>query len=426
MRTLFPLALLAALLPAPALAKDLFLAPTGNDANPGTLDAPFATVTRAQQAAAPGDTVYFRGGTYKFTEAHIATRTGIFARVFDLNKSGTKDAPIRYVAYKNEKPTLDFSAIKPANFRVIAFYVGADYLHFKGLDLTGVQVTITGHTQSEFFENHGSNNTYEQLQMHDSQAIGFYLLNGSNNLVLNCDAWNNYDFTSEGGRGGNVDGFGAHPRKGAVNNVFRGCRAWFNSDDGYDCINSAEAVTFDNCWAMYNGLAPDGKSLGDGNGFKAGGYGSTPAARLPNPIPRHVVRFCLAVGNKSSGHYSNHHTGGVDFFNNTAFRNGVNFNFLERLPDNTKDIPGTGHKAANNLGYKGNREVANLAPEGNDLTNNSFSITPPLTLTDADFVSLDEKQLLAPRKPDGSLPDITFMKPTSRTPALATMGIYAK
>ena len=43
------------------------------------------------------------------------------------------------------------------------------------------------------------------------RAIGFYLVRGSNNLVLNCDAYNNYDPVSENGTGGNVDGFGGHP-----------------------------------------------------------------------------------------------------------------------------------------------------------------------------------------------------------------------
>ena len=47
--------------------------------------------------------------------------------------------------------------------------------------------------------------------MHDGMAIGFYLSKGKNNLVLNCDAYNNYDNFSEGIKGGNVDGFGGHP-----------------------------------------------------------------------------------------------------------------------------------------------------------------------------------------------------------------------
>lgn len=425
MRHALPL-LATLLLACPALAQDLFIAPDGSDQNPGTLAQPFATVTRAQQAAQPGDTVYFRGGSYKPTEEQIARKTGIFAHIFVLDKSGTKDKPIRYFAYQDEKPAFDFAAIKPPNFRVQAFHVTADWIHLKGLDLTGVQVTITGHTQSTFVENHGSNNIFENLRMHDSMAIGYYALAGANTLVLNCDAWNNWDSVSQGGRGGNVDGFGLHVKKGDTGNLFRGCRAWYNSDDGYDCINSAEPGTWENCWAMYNGFSPDGASRGDGNGFKLGGYGSTPVARLPNPIPRNTIRFSLAVGNKAAGFYANHHLAGGDWFNNSAFRNGSNFNMLMRQADNVTDVPGTGHKLVNNLGYRGNREIINLAPNGSELVNNTFSMTPPLVLTDADFVSLDEKQLLAPRKPDGSLPDITFLRPTPRTPALQGVGMFAK
>src|SRR3712207_7385796 len=52
-----------------------------------------------------------------------------------------------------------------------------------------------------------------------------------------------HDYTSENKRGGNVDGFGFHAPKGSVNNVFRGCRAWFNSDDGFDFIWRSEEHT---------------------------------------------------------------------------------------------------------------------------------------------------------------------------------------
>jgi hypothetical protein len=401
---------------APTFAADYFVAPAGSDTNSGTLDKPFATVTRAQAAANPGDTVYLRGGTYKVTAEQVANKAaGNAIHVFEITKSGTEKAPIRYFAYKDETPVFDFAALKP-DLRVHAFHVTANWVHFKGFEVVGVQVTQTGHTQSECFENHGSNNIYEQLKMHDGMAIGYYALAGSHTLVLNCDAWNNWDSVSEGGRGGNTDGFGCHVKKGDVGNVFRGCRAWYNSDDGYDCINCHEAVIFENCWAMYNGLNGQGRSLGDGNGFKAGGYGATPAARLPAPIPRNTVRFCLAVGNKASGFYANHHPGGSDWISNTAFRNPTNYNMLERLADNTTDVPGIGHKMRNNLGYKGGRELNNLAPQDNDLAANSFTLD--LAFTDADFVSVDEKQLVAPRAADGGLPPITFMHLADKSKAI--------
>jgi len=243
--------------------------------------------------------------------------------------------------------------------------------------------------------------------MHDGQAIGLYSVRGSDNLFLNCDAYNHRDFTSEDGKGGNVDGFGCHPTKGGTGNVFRGCRAWFNSDDGFDCVSSAESVTFENCWAFYNGYSPKFEKLADGNGFKAGGYGSTPAAKLPDPIPRHTVRFCLAVRNRSSGFYANHHVGGGDWFNNTAYRNGTNFNLLGRLSDNVTDVPGYGHKLRNNLSYNGGSLVAQLDFAKSDAANNSF--TMDLKVSDQDFAGLDEAQLVLPRQPNGDLPAIAFL-----------------
>jgi hypothetical protein len=399
-----------------ASAAEHFVAPTGDDAAAGTIDKPFATVQRAQAAAAPGDVVNVRGGTYAPTQAQIAGRSRGQAYVTHLDKSGEPGRPITYQAYKDERPVFDLSAVKPPGLRVDAFYVPASWVHLKGLEVVGVQVTITGHTQSICFANDGSHNVYERLSMHDGQAIGIYSLRGSDNLFLNCDAYRNWDRTSENGKGGNADGFGCHPPKGGTGNVFRGCRAWFNSDDGYDCINSREGVVFENCWAMYNGLSPDLKPLADGNGFKAGGYGSTPADRLPDPIPRHVVRGCLAVGNKANGFYANHHPGGGDWFNNSAFRNGSNFNLLGRLADNATDVDGYGHKLRNNLSYKprggaGKADLVRLDRAKSDAANNSFDLG--LKLADADFVSLDEVELVKPRQPDGGLPAIGFMRPAA-------------
>ncbi len=388
-------------------AAEFFVAPTGNDRDPGTLAKPFATVQRAQDAVAPGDIVNIRGGTYVMQKSQIAHKERIWAYVIYLNKSGTPDHRITYQAYKDERPIFDFSAVKPAGMRIDAFYIPASWVHIKGLEVTGVQVTIKQHTQSICFANDGSHNIYELLNMHDGQAIGIYSVKGSENLFLNCDAYRNWDFTSEDGKGGNVDGFGCHPPKGGTGNVFRGCRAWYNSDDGYDCINAHESVTFENCWALYSGLSPKLEKLGDGNGFKAGGYGSTPASGLPNPIPRHTVRFCLAVGNRASGFYSNHHPGGSDWFNNSAFRNGTNFNMLCRLADNRTDIDGYGHKLRNNLGYKSRAELSRLDVSKSDAANNSFDLG--LKISDADFVSLDESELIKPRQANGDLPVVGFM-----------------
>ena len=408
------LCLLFALSLSHAFAAVYYIAVNGNNNNSGSVAKPLATIQKAQEVVNPGDTVYIRGGTYRMNEGQIAKEEKIFANVTYLDKSGTPGKYINYFAYPKEKPIFDLSDIKPANYRVIAFQVMGSYIHFRGFEVIGVQVTIKTHTQSECFENHGNNNIFEMLNMHDGMAIGFYLLSGSNNLILNCDAYRNFDDFSENGRGGNTDGFGCHPRTGSKDNVFRGCRSWFNSDDGYDVISSSEATTFENCWAFYNGFDSNFKSEGDGNGFKGGGYGKHTADDLPNPIPRMTIKFCLAVHNKASGFYSNHHVGGSDWFNNSAYRNGTNFNMLSRLKDNVTDVPGYDHKMRNNLGYKGGKEVQNLDAVKCDLSHNYFDMN--LNADDDDFISLDETQLIALRQPDGSLPNITFMhlKPTSK------------
>jgi len=400
---------------ATAFSKVYYVAPLGNDTNTGTKNQPLATIQKAQELVNPGDTVYIRGGLYKVPADRIARKENVFAYCTYLNKSGTPNARINYWAYPGETPHFDFSDVKPVGFRVVGFQVMGNWIHIKGLEATGMQVTITSHTESYCFYSWGSNNIFELLKMHDNEAVGIrHRGNGVNNLFLNCDSYRNYDSVSQNKKGGNTDGFGCHPLKGGTGNVFRGCRSWFNSDDGFDVLGSQEPVTFENCWAFYNGFSPDFQSLGDGNGFKGGGYGATPVSRLPNPIPQHKISFCLAVRNKASGFYSNHHLQGSFWTNNTAYRNSVNFNMLNRMADNVTDVPGFNHELKNNLGYKGGAELKNADLPKCVFKNNTFDMN--LTFSDSDFITLDESVLISPRKADGSLPETGFMKikPTSK------------
>lgn len=403
-------------------ARNWYIAPDGSDVTGnGSIGNPYATIMKAQQSVASGDTIFLRGGVYKMKESQIASYASIWAYMNFLEKNGSgPNQRICYWAYPGERPIIDMSDVKPVNYRIIVFYVKGSYLHFKGLEIIGTQVTITTHTQSECFRNDGgSNNIYENCVMRDGMAIGFYLTRGSNNLVLNCDAYRNWDSVSEGGKGGNVDGFGAHPNKGSVGNVFRGCRAWFNSDDGYDCISAREAVVFDNCWAFYNGYTSAFVSKADGNGFKIGGFGQAPVvSNLPSPIPSHTTRFCLAFRNKANGFYANHQVeAGSYWYNNTAYRNSTNFNMLSQMittsiktgNDTTIDCPGIRHVLHNNLSfrYASQRDTLNIGTSTN--THNSFSPGINVVVDANDFVSIDEAELVLPRKPDGSLPDISFL-----------------
>jgi len=404
-------------------AKNYFVAPTGNDTTgTGTIDLPYRTIMKAHQSVVAGDTVFLRGGTYKMTESQIYLKSSIWAYMNYLDKSGTSATKrICYWAYPGEKPIIDMSAVKPAGYRNIVFYVKGSWLHIKGLEIIGTQVTITTHTQSECFRNEGgSNNIYEQCVMRDGMAIGFYLTKGANNLVFNCDAYNNWDSVSDSGTGGNVDGFGFHGNKGSTGNVIRGCRAWLNSDDGYDCINNMEGVIFENCWAFYNGYSTGFVSRGDGNGFKMGGYGQAPVvSSLPSPIPSNTIRFCMAYRNKANGFYANHHVEtGNTWYNNTAYRNSTNFNMLSQKitkssitgNDTTLDCPGIRHLLNNNLSFKYStqRDTLNLGTSTNQF--NSFTPGIGVTVDGNDFISIVESLIIAPRQANGNLSDVDFLK----------------
>jgi parallel beta-helix repeat protein len=394
-------------------ATDFYVAPDGNDTNIGSITNPVESIKRAQQLASFGDTVYIRGGLYTMRVNQIAQYNSIWAYVTKLDKNG-----ISYLAYQDEKPVFDYQNIKPANYRITAFYINGSNIHIKGIEVIGVQVTITTHTQSECFEIQGSNNTLENISMHNNMAIGVYILRGSNNLILNCDAYENYDSVSEGGTGGNVDGFGCHVRNGDVGNIFRGCRAWFNSDDGFDLINSGEPVLIDHCWSFYNGYSVGFVSRGDGTGFKAGGYGKggtayTDVVNRYSPIPMNTIQFCIAVKNRLRGFYANHHLNGNYWYNNTAFQNPVNYTMLNckalNPTDFATDVPGWNHVMANNLGAGAtSQELADIDKPQCVLNNNYFDL--PVTINASDFLSFDAELLKSPRQADGSLPDTDFFK----------------
>ena len=131
-------------------AKDYYIAPNGSDNAAGTLEAPLATLNKIQDRLRPGDKVYFRGGVYKVKPAQVMRTINNYSVVFFLGRNGMADAPISYLAYPgdSERPVFDFSDIKPKDLRVSAFWLKGSFLHLKGFDIVGVQVTETKHAIS--------------------------------------------------------------------------------------------------------------------------------------------------------------------------------------------------------------------------------------------------------------------------------------
>lgn len=388
--------------PSPG-AHAYFISPSGSDSNPGTKSAPFKTLMRAQAAASSGDVVYIRGGVYD--QFQIPETDNPFEDVYhyvnDIYKSG-----ITYMAYPGDpRPVFDFRNV-PTDQRVAAFYVETKVtnVNFVGFDVTGVKVGAQ--KQSEAFRIAGGAN-FVNMAAYDNQAIGFYYTMDGTGVVLDSDAHDNIGPTDLSA--GNMDGFGGH----AKDVWFINDRAWHNSDDGFDSITSDGRVTYVNDWSFDQHGNQNG--IGDKNGFKVGGYAYRTSG-LPDPIPLHTVIGCLSADNGGNNFYANHQPAQSAYWiNNTAYKPGygANFNMLERVsPTSPDNIPGYREVLHNNVAFTGPLTENDNTPAANE-TNNSWTIDGGLNLTSEDFQSLDMQQLTAPRKADGSLPDVTFMKPAA-------------
>lgn len=342
------------------VSAQIYVSPTGSDDNPGTFDLPFRTLTKAVSVAGPDSLIYMRGGVYNDSTTHV------------LNKTGQPDKYIKVWAYPGENPILDFSN-QPVSTSSRGIRITHNYWHIKGLTIRNAKDNGI-HIQSYY-------NIVENCILYNNNDTGIQISNGgSYNLILNCDSYMNNDPLTSGE---NADGFAAKLGIGP-GNVFRGCRAWNNSDDGYDMYEAADTVLVDNCWAFRNGYNIWGfpNFAGDGNGFKLGGnFFSDP----------HKVIRCVAFDNPSKGFDQNNNTAGITLYNNTAWGNGSrNFSFP------TQPSSGT-HILKNNISFEGSISLAaNTVQEANSWQG--------FTVTSADFKSLDSTLAILPRDSSGQLP----------------------
>jgi autotransporter-associated beta strand protein len=421
------LVLLLVLAAFPVFAANWYISPSGQDSNPGSQSAPFATLMKAQSVAHSGDIVLINGGTYYPTN-QFPVESGVYVPVNLITNSG-----VAYEAMPGTRPVFNFSLVNPTGLRTAAFWVIANNVTFQGFDVVGVQENITTvNNQSVGFANWGCNFcTWNQVNVHDADCVGIYFEElDASNLVYRCDCYNLAGINSFSY--GNADGFGCHVSAGGKGNIFREDRAWNDSDDGYDCINCYESVTFDHCWSYMNG-----NNGGNGNGFKVGGWASTAQNQIANPIPNHTVIGCFAVGNNgNAGFYANHQCAGpgipTGWTNNTAYHNVVGYNMLQRTPPDyssssaetdSNDIAGTNELMHFNLVYGDtSADIENFNISGSMVSSNSWTESG-VTVSGSDFVSLSINQITNARAPDGSLPVITLMHPVTGDP-LTGLGCF--
>ncbi|MBN2817735.1 MAG: DUF4990 domain-containing protein [Bacteroidales bacterium] len=336
----------------------------------GTIVSTSQEILDAIAAAAPGENIYVHGGDY------------VFNSTIDIDKSGSSGNVISLLAYPGEstRPKFDFSSMAE-NSSNRGIQVNGSFWHIKGIDVFGAG------DNGMYIS--GNSNIIEFCTFSENSDTGLQLGDGAaNNTILNCDSFFNADTSIE-----NADGFACKLDAG-TGNKFIGCRAWQNLDDGWDgYLRGTDNITttYENCWTVKNGYLKNGTvSGGDGNGFKTGG------SDLKDLKHNAIYKNCIAVGNVHNGFDHNSNRGTVTIYNCSAYINGKNYSFGTTNPLEKLII-----KNSNALGDYGSVYATVL-----DVTNNSWQ--DGITVTSADFESIDYTQLLKPRKADGSLPDVTF------------------
>ncbi|KAI1258954.1 pectin lyase fold/virulence factor [Xylariaceae sp. FL1019] len=378
-RKLEHLAFLATILNS-AQAKEIYVSPTGTGT--GTSTAPYGSIQSAVDAAAAGDVIYLRAGTYSPT-------TNI-----QIQKSGTSTSPITLRSYGTEEVIIDGEALPgtpyglgedlPSDERGILHIEGSDFWKFYNLELINGPYGI--------YAVDSSSNYYELLSTHDNYESGFQIQGESaNNTVIYLDSYRNRDPRKNGE---SADGFACKEGSGE-GNVLRNARLWDNVDDGLDLYMFASAVTLEEVYSWGNGVNrwDFTEFEGDGNGFKLG--------ITDNPPANHIIKNCMAFSNAKKGFIDNGNPGSLTFTRNTAWNNG-DTGFVMRSSSSTL----TSNIAAVNSASPQVSLVAGSTSSGNSWdssttwSNSSFKSVSPTTLTGA-------------RDADGSVHDTDFLIPTS-------------
>ncbi len=383
-------------------AATYYVATNGSDSNPGTISQPWLTIQKGFSSIAAGDILYIRGGTY-LPSGTISG--GQISGAVANGKKGSASKMYNVFAYPGEQPVLDCRNItNTSNGRVGIYIVNSDYWYIKGIEITRVDQNKSPVQRGQGLLIQGGNyNKIELVSAHHNGGPGLELREAcEGNVFLNCDAYSNYDPYSPT-PGDDADGFDigfvtARSGNDRVNTLI-GCRSWLNSDDGFDMYQYPGyhgIYILKECWAWKNGYKTDGvTTAGDGNGFK---YGADNNYSLDATV-RRTSYNCVAYANRQRGFSQESANVKMIFYNNIAYQNGT-WGFSFYYYDNADIL-------RNNVSYKNPNGI--IENQGSNRIHDHNSWDSKVTLSDADFVSLDASQLSLDRKSDGSLPDMTFL-----------------
>lgn len=360
-------------------ASTIYVSPQGTSEGKGTEDAPVDIDTATKYVRA-GQTIILAGGTYEM-KAPLNIARGV---------DGTETNRITMRSEEGARAVLNF---KDAGG---GMQLWGSYWHIVGIDVCETPGNVKG------LQVAGHNNIIEEVNTYRNGDTGLQISGAStegfdkwpsHNLILNCTSYDNCDPGMN-----NADGFAAKITCGE-GNIFRGCAAYNNLDDGWDLFAKIEsgpigAVVIEDSIAFNNGTLTNGEGQGDGNGFKLGGDGISVA---------HVLRNSISFNNNTNGITSNSNPAAI-IENNTAYGNkGANITLYGKGSGDRKFV------AKNNISMAGGAadnysEMPSLASENNYFYNGSKSVNSVgQELTDKIFNSTEVANYTLKRHADGSI-----------------------
>lgn len=373
-------------------ATTYYVSPNGQSNGNGSKENPYNSITTAIKKANPGDIIYLAGGTYPLSET------------IKISRSGTASSPITIQPEpETGRPILDFSGQPRFDSSARGIQLYGNYWHIIGLDI--IKAGDNG-----LYIDGGNHNTIEFCSFYENGDTGLQIGGGATyNLILNCDSYYNADENM-----GNADGFACKTSAG-TGNIFRYCRAWMNSDDGYDGYlkeSNDITTTYEGCYAFMNGMLQDGTSAGDGNGFKMGGCDAG-ALRSHNAI----LKNCVSAKNKKNGFDRNSNIGSMTLYNCTAYANeGSNYIFVAAKEKQQNLAEGKKITIKNCISVSNATPSISCRADQIDMDHNTWN--DGLNCSSNDFVSLNVNQYLASRDENGNLPDFTCLHLKSTSPLI--------
>jgi hypothetical protein len=282
-----------------AAGQDLYVSPTGSDANPGTQAAPLKTIAKADSKATAGYTIHVAPGTYNVSAPSLGS-VGI-----STTRSGTATARIKFVSDVKGAAKIVVSGTG------ITWDSKGSYVDIDGFDISG--------SGRHGILAEGSNLTITNNYIHDLTISGgcngsgggaIDTAGGAGGVLINANVIHNIGYAMIG-KCATVQGiYIANPNNTVTNNIVSGVAAI-----GIQQWHGATASTIVNNTVFHN---KEGILIGQGDA------GALPGGSANNYVANNVVYDNTTYGIIEAGKVGTNNR----YVNNIVYSSGTNVKMM--------------------------------------------------------------------------------------------------